>query len=275
MATAQPSNIANYGRRLYSYFVSFNNLAVQQGLAIPAFTPDPNAVIVDAYVQVLQAFNGTTPKLDVGFQAGDENVQVLATASGTITAGTFALAIKGQTVAGIAYNVTASALATAINAVLGAGTVSCSGGALPGSAITITFNSTQDQEVAIGVNSSGLTGGTLGVTPSDSGLFSLFASGPVDLTVVSPAVGPAASVVVSGASEGRKVILNQPPSPALNPETGLPVPSTISHELQIVVNSSGAPGGAALAATQGQAKVYFAVEEAISINSTTPPLPLN
>lgn len=69
-----------------------------------------------------------------------QQVVTLAYANGSVTGGTFNLIFPFATpltVSGLAYNISASALQTAINAVLGAGSVTCAGGALP-TAITIT-----------------------------------------------------------------------------------------------------------------------------------------
>lgn len=101
-------------------------------------------------------------------------VQTL-TETGTPTGGTFTLTYAGQTTAPIAYNATAAAVATAVQALsnVGAagGTVAGGGGAFPGAAITLTFGGTLgNQPVALlTATSTGLTGGASpAVTPTST-----------------------------------------------------------------------------------------------------------
>lgn len=67
-------------------------------------------------------------------------VQTL-TITGTPTGGTFTLTFDGQTTASIAYNASAAAIVSALEALsnIGAGDVTATGGALPGTAVVITF----------------------------------------------------------------------------------------------------------------------------------------
>lgn len=67
-------------------------------------------------------------------------VQTL-TITGTPTGGTFRLSFKGIKTAAIAYNANAAAVQSALEAIssIGAGNVSCGGGPLPGTPVTITF----------------------------------------------------------------------------------------------------------------------------------------
>jgi hypothetical protein len=71
---------------------------------------------------------------------GTADVQTIAV-TGTPTGGTFALAFKGAITAPIAYNAAAAAVQTALQALstIGAGNVTCTGGALPGTAVICTF----------------------------------------------------------------------------------------------------------------------------------------
>jgi hypothetical protein len=110
--------------------------------------------------------------------AAAADVQTLATATGTITAGTFTLAgtnpVTGApfTTAAIAYNAIASAVATAVQAALGAGiTAAGGGGPLPGTPVTLTFGGAAAAlpVAALAVANAGLTGGTLGVTHTATG----------------------------------------------------------------------------------------------------------
>ncbi len=63
------------------------------------------------------------------------------TAGGTVSGGTFTLTYDGQTTTAIAYNADAATVDAALEALsnIGAGDVTCAGGALPGAAVTVTF----------------------------------------------------------------------------------------------------------------------------------------
>lgn len=86
------------------------------------------------------------------------------TITGTPTGGVFSLDFKGQVAGAIAYNVTAAALQTALQALstIGSGNVACSGGPLPGTAITCTFSGPVVQRTVplLTASAAGLTGGT-------------------------------------------------------------------------------------------------------------------
>ena len=96
------------------------------------------------------------------YDAGNE-VQTV-TITGSPTGGTFTLTYSGQTTAGIAYNATASAVQSALEALsnIGVGDVACAGGPLPGTPVTVTFQGALgSQNVALmTASSAGLTGGT-------------------------------------------------------------------------------------------------------------------
>lgn len=81
----------------------------------------------------------TITRSDTAATAADE-VQTV-TAGGTATGGTFALTYAGQTTAAIAYNANAATVDAALEALsnIGAGDVTCTGGALPGAAVIVTF----------------------------------------------------------------------------------------------------------------------------------------
>ncbi|MFJ9420684.1 hypothetical protein [Streptomyces sp. NPDC101249] len=72
--------------------------------------------------------------------AGADEVQTV-TISGTPTGGTFTLTFSGQTTAAIPYNATASAVQAALVALsnISTGDVTCAGGPLPGTPVTVTF----------------------------------------------------------------------------------------------------------------------------------------
>lgn len=71
---------------------------------------------------------------------GTNEVQRI-TVTGTPTGGTFTATFSGQTTAAIAYNATAAAVQSALEALsnIAVGDVSCSGGPLPGTAVDVTF----------------------------------------------------------------------------------------------------------------------------------------
>lgn len=65
------------------------------------------------------------------------------TITGTPTGGTFTLTFAGATTGPIAYNASAATVQTALRALstIGGTNVACGGGALPGTAVTVTFQS--------------------------------------------------------------------------------------------------------------------------------------
>jgi hypothetical protein len=90
-------------------------------------------------------------------------VQTL-TITGTPTGGTFKLSFRSVTTATIAYNAAAAAVQAALEALstVGVGNVTCAGGPLPGTPVTITFQGTlagQNQPL-ITINTPAFTGGT-------------------------------------------------------------------------------------------------------------------
>lgn len=92
----------------------------------------------------------------------DEVQQVAIT--GGPTGGTYTLTYSGQTTAGIAYNATAGAVQSALEALsnIGVGDVVCAGGPHPGTPVTVTFEGTlAGTDVAqMTASAAGLTGGT-------------------------------------------------------------------------------------------------------------------
>ena len=84
--------------------------------------------------------------------------------SGTPTGGTFTLTFEGRTTAAIAYNAAAAAVQSALLALdcFDTGDVVGSGGALPGTAVVLTFggNYAGTPVSALTADGSGLTGGT-------------------------------------------------------------------------------------------------------------------
>jgi hypothetical protein len=90
-------------------------------------------------------------------------VQTLSV-TGTPTGGGFALSFGGQTTGSIPFNATAAAVQIALTALgsIGAGNVVCTGGPLPGTAVTITFAGSlaAGPQPLIAVAANTLTGGT-------------------------------------------------------------------------------------------------------------------
>ena len=86
------------------------------------------------------------------------------TITGSPTGGTFTLTFNAQTTAGIAYNATASAVQSALEALsnINPGDVVVGGGPLPGSFVTVTFAGQYagTDVTQMTANSAGLTGGT-------------------------------------------------------------------------------------------------------------------
>lgn len=66
---------------------------------------------------------------------------VTLTTTGTVSGGTFTLTFGGQTTTAIAYNATAATVSTALQALstIGSANVTCAGGPLPSTGVTIQF----------------------------------------------------------------------------------------------------------------------------------------
>jgi hypothetical protein len=95
--------------------------------------------------------------------AGTDEVQTV-TITGSPTGGTYTLTFSGQTTSAIAYNATASAVQSALEALsnIASGDVTCGGGPHPGTPITVTFGGgVYDGEDVPQMTASGsFTGGT-------------------------------------------------------------------------------------------------------------------
>ena len=76
-----------------------------------------------------------------GPYAGQTSEVQTVTITGGPTGGTFTLTFDGETTAAIAYNAAASAVQSALEALsnVNSGDVTCAGGALPGTPVTVTF----------------------------------------------------------------------------------------------------------------------------------------
>jgi hypothetical protein len=95
--------------------------------------------------------------------AGTDEVQTV-TVTGSPTGGTYTLTFSGQTTSGIAYNATAAAVQSALEALsnVESGDVVCAGGPHPGTPITVTFGGQYDgaDVPQMTASAAGLTGGT-------------------------------------------------------------------------------------------------------------------
>ncbi len=107
---------------------------------------------------------GVQENWEVSTQVTAVNAVQTLSITGSPTGGTFTLTFGGHTTSTINWNASASAVQTALQALssIGTGNVTCTGGALPTTAVVITFTGTladtNVSTITIGTNS--LTGGT-------------------------------------------------------------------------------------------------------------------
>ena len=124
----------------------------------------------DAFGRPIETYRDI-PLIDLGEKAGSAS-NVIAnypganevqriTITGTPTGGTFTLTFQGQTTAGIAFNANAAAVVAALEALsnVDAGEVTATGGALPGTAVDVTFVGRY-----AGINQPQMTGSAAGLT---------------------------------------------------------------------------------------------------------------
>lgn len=116
-----------------------------------------------SFVTPSVATDPTKVKLFQGLGTNVNAVQTI-TITGTPTGGSFTLTFNGQTTAAIAYNASAAAVATALQALSNIGSsnqITVAGGALPGTAVTVSFKGLlANQPLATMTAVSSLTGGT-------------------------------------------------------------------------------------------------------------------
>lgn len=122
---------------------------------------------------------------------------------GSATAGTITITFAGQTTAAIAFNATASAVQTALEALsnIAPGDVTVTGGPLPG-AITLTFGGAYAgvNVAQVTVTPTGLTGGTVTVATTTEGVpNSINVTLPTPATADGLAVADRAVTVAAGA----------------------------------------------------------------------------
>lgn len=127
----------------------------------------------DEFGRIIEFYNGI-PLIDVGEKAGSSSLIIpnyngtneiqRVTITGTPTGGTFTLTFNGYTTAGIAYDANAAAVVAALEALpnIDSGEVTATGGALPGSAVDVTFKGKWAgiNVPAMTASGAGLTGGT-------------------------------------------------------------------------------------------------------------------
>jgi hypothetical protein len=252
----QPDYETNLPYQLYKYYFNINTPGLAEG--VPILQPAPDSVILDAFIVAHTAWNETA-EADLVFEANEDLSQTLAYV-GTPTAGTFIAEYEGASTAALPYNESIGNLQTALN---GLSTIGASGVTVTGSpgAWVVTFDAAigNNNPSELIVNSAGLTGGTISVTPAAAGIFAKLGSGAVSLTSASAQYGPALKSL-SDYSATKLALLDPPPN---------------YTALQLVVNQTGIPGGAASTATTGSGVAYIAVAQPISINPTDVPLPLN
>lgn len=132
--------------------------------ATAGITYDPRIQVGSALYPgtIVTEVAGTPKKVKEYTAANGVNEVQTITITGTPTGGNFRLNYKGSVTDNIAYNASASAVATALNAldsITEDGGVSATGGALPGTGVVVTF--TEDGvRATMTVENNGLTGGT-------------------------------------------------------------------------------------------------------------------
>lgn len=97
----------------------------------------------------------------VAFRIGNAENQRITKVGAVTTSGTFTLDYDGDVTAAIAYNASAQDVEDALNllaSVIAAGGVTCTGGALPGTAVNVFFNEFFNA-VTLVIDNTGLAGG--------------------------------------------------------------------------------------------------------------------
>lgn len=140
-----------------SFYINF--AGAYENVNVPLMT----AASIDLICEVDADTSVTT--MQIGVLPVDE-VQILSLPTQP-TGGTFTLTYSGQTTAAIAYNANAAAVQSALEALsnIAVGDVVCSGGALPGTPVIITFaQNLGDQDVSlITGDGTSLTGGSANI----------------------------------------------------------------------------------------------------------------
>jgi hypothetical protein len=200
-------------------------------------------------------------------------VQILAITGGTPSSGAFSIGFDGQVTAGtLAYNESASAAQTAADGLstIGSGNMTCTGGALPGTAISFTFSGTLANlpQNLMTVSGSTLSAGTAAFTRSVAGTLAimegyLLGYDENGVPVYSVGVQPS-----SGAFEGEVVL-------SVNPGTGDSTISLTNTTIQAdlasglgVVSESGVPKILLQAASDTHAGGWTTTTQTLAGNKT-------
>lgn len=117
----------------------------------------------DSSMSYLQLLKDANISLDGIFEGNyTDEVQTLSI-TGTPTGGTFTITYDGQTTAALDFDATATEVKNALEALtnIGVGQITCTGGALPGASIVITFGGNlANTNVSLMTTTDSLTGGT-------------------------------------------------------------------------------------------------------------------
>lgn len=133
-----------------------------------AFNPGAASDWADGQIGRFAGFNLYESQF-IGQAAAGHRVQTV-TISGGVTGGTFTLTYGGQTTAAIAWNATAAAVATALNALssLGTGFATVVGSGGNNGVYTVFFTASVVTPTAITASAGSLTGGTPAITIADA-----------------------------------------------------------------------------------------------------------
>lgn len=156
--------------------------------------------------------------------------------TGTVTGGTFNLQFKEKITTPIAYNATAATIQTALEALstIGVGNVTCSGGPLPSTPVSVTFTGTlasNQEEPLIGV--SRLTGsspslwvvGNWTTTPNNTSTYVMYRRADRALIAAQPG-----AIVTHDTAQIETAVTDQ--------GTGIRLVGFASHEFQIPVKAN-------------------------------------
>lgn len=147
---------------------SGNLILEQDGTARPRpsltqYGPQPVGTILGEIYEFRAMEDLTPTNWMISLQKAAQNEVQTLSITGTPTGGTFTISYAGQTTGAIAYNANAATVQTALLALSNLDTddVVCTGGSLPGTAISMTFSGTlANTDVAALTTTSSLTGGT-------------------------------------------------------------------------------------------------------------------
>lgn len=147
---------------------SANVMLQQDGTVRPRpsltkYGPQPVGTVLGEIYEFRTLVGLTPTNWMICLQKVTQNEVQTLSITGAPTGGTFTLTYAGQTTSALAYNAAAATVQTALVALsnVGSGQVTCAGGVLPGTPITITFAGTlANTDVALITSTSSLTGGT-------------------------------------------------------------------------------------------------------------------